>query len=71
MMTYFGVNYFLGGIHSYASGSSFKCSLVDLPGCGFAGRTVCDCVQKAAEDLARELRSRGLKAFTIVRRELR
>lgn len=24
MMTYFGVNYFLGGIHSYASGSSFK-----------------------------------------------
>jgi cytochrome c-type biogenesis protein CcsB len=23
MMTYFGVNYFLGGIHSYASGSSF------------------------------------------------
>ena len=23
-MTYFGVNYFLGGIHSYASGSSFK-----------------------------------------------
>jgi cytochrome c-type biogenesis protein CcsB len=24
MMTYFGVNYFLGGMHSYASGSSFK-----------------------------------------------
>lgn len=24
MMTYFGVNYFLGGIHSYASGSAFK-----------------------------------------------
>jgi ABC-type transport system involved in cytochrome c biogenesis permease subunit len=24
MMTYFGVNYFLGGIHSYASGSSFS-----------------------------------------------
>ena len=24
MMTYFGVNYFLGGIHSYASGTSFK-----------------------------------------------
>jgi ABC-type transport system involved in cytochrome c biogenesis permease subunit len=24
MMTYFGVNYFLGGIHSYASGSSFR-----------------------------------------------
>jgi len=24
LMTYFGVNYFLGGIHSYASGSSFK-----------------------------------------------
>jgi len=24
MMTYFGVNYFLGGIHSYASGSSFQ-----------------------------------------------
>jgi len=24
MMTYFGVNFFLGGIHSYASGSSFK-----------------------------------------------
>ncbi len=24
IMTYFGVNYFLGGIHSYASGSSFK-----------------------------------------------
>lgn len=24
MMTYFGVNYFLGGIHAYASGSSFK-----------------------------------------------
>jgi ABC-type transport system involved in cytochrome c biogenesis permease subunit len=23
MMTYFGVNYFLGGMHSYASGSSF------------------------------------------------
>jgi cytochrome c biogenesis factor len=23
MMTYFGVNYFLGGIHSYAQGSSF------------------------------------------------
>ena len=23
MMTYFGVNYFLGGIHSYASGASF------------------------------------------------
>jgi hypothetical protein len=22
-MTYFGVNYFLGGIHSYASGTSF------------------------------------------------
>ncbi|MCK4879456.1 MAG: cytochrome c biogenesis protein CcsA [Bacteroidales bacterium] len=27
MMTYFGVNYFLGGIHSYASGSSFKVPL--------------------------------------------
>jgi cytochrome c-type biogenesis protein CcsB len=24
LMTYFGVNYFLGGIHSYASGSAFK-----------------------------------------------
>ncbi|MFH0757422.1 MAG: cytochrome c biogenesis protein CcsA [Bacteroidota bacterium] len=24
MMTYFGVNYFLGGMHSYASGSAFK-----------------------------------------------
>jgi cytochrome c-type biogenesis protein CcsB len=24
MMTYFGVNYFLGGMHSYAGGSSFK-----------------------------------------------
>jgi len=24
LMTYFGVNYFLGGMHSYASGSSFK-----------------------------------------------
>jgi len=24
MMTYFGVNYFLGGMHSYASGSSFQ-----------------------------------------------
>ncbi len=24
LMTYFGVNYFLGGIHSYASGSSFR-----------------------------------------------
>jgi len=24
IMTYFGVNYFLGGMHSYASGSSFK-----------------------------------------------
>jgi len=24
MMTYFGVNYFLGGIHSYASGSAFQ-----------------------------------------------
>jgi len=24
IMTYFGVNYFLGGIHSYASGSAFK-----------------------------------------------
>jgi hypothetical protein len=24
MMTYFGVNYFLGGMHSYASGSSFE-----------------------------------------------
>lgn len=24
MMTYFGVNYFLGGIHSYAGGSAFK-----------------------------------------------
>ena len=24
MMTYFGVNYFLGGIHSHASGSAFK-----------------------------------------------
>jgi cytochrome c-type biogenesis protein CcsB len=24
MMTYFGVNYFLGGIHSYASGTAFK-----------------------------------------------
>jgi len=23
-MTYFGVNYFLGGMHSYASGSAFK-----------------------------------------------
>ena len=27
MMTYFGVNYFLGGMHSYASGSSFKIPL--------------------------------------------
>ncbi len=27
MMTYFGVNYFLGGMHSYASGSSFKVPL--------------------------------------------
>jgi ABC-type transport system involved in cytochrome c biogenesis permease subunit len=24
MMTYFGVNYFLGGMHSYASGSAFE-----------------------------------------------
>ena len=24
LMTYFGVNYFLGGMHSYAGGSSFK-----------------------------------------------
>jgi len=24
LMTYFGVNYFLGGMHSYASGSAFK-----------------------------------------------
>jgi cytochrome c-type biogenesis protein CcsB len=27
MMTYFGVNYFLGGMHSYASGSAFKIPL--------------------------------------------
>jgi len=27
LMTYFGVNYFLGGMHSYASGSSFKVPL--------------------------------------------
>ncbi|MEA3462136.1 MAG: cytochrome c biogenesis protein CcsA [Bacteroidota bacterium] len=27
IMTYFGVNYFLGGMHSYASGSSFKVPL--------------------------------------------
>jgi cytochrome c-type biogenesis protein CcsB len=27
LMTYFGVNYFLGGMHSYASGSSFKIPL--------------------------------------------
>ncbi|MDF1575200.1 MAG: cytochrome c biogenesis protein CcsA [Bacteroidales bacterium] len=27
MMTYFGVNYFLGGMHSYASGSSFTIPL--------------------------------------------
>jgi len=27
LMTYFGVNYFLGGMHSYASGSSFKLPL--------------------------------------------
>jgi hypothetical protein len=26
-MTYFGVNFFLGGMHSYASGSSFKIPL--------------------------------------------
>lgn len=27
LMTYFGVNYFLGGMHSYASGSAFKIPL--------------------------------------------
>jgi len=34
MMTYFGVNYFLGGMHSYASGSAFKIPFAVYAGIG-------------------------------------